>query len=101
VRWLAILAPLLALAALGVVLFGLNARFDTWEAPAFIAPLYAAAALCVLGTLAARRAGGAPLRWLRALLWVVVALALLWVWTPWLRAPVGWWIRQVATWRFR
>ncbi len=100
-RWLAIAAPLLALAALGVVAFAFNFRFDTWEAPAFVAPLYAAAFFCLAGTLAARRAGGAPLRWLRGALWVVVVLLLLWVWTPWLRAPVGWWVRQAATWRFR
>jgi hypothetical protein len=101
VRRLAVVAPLVGLAAIGVLVFAAVARFDRWDAPAFVLPVYVAALAAVVGTLAARRAGGAPLRRLRVALWIAAVVMLLWVWTPWLRPLVTWYLRQLATWRFR
>lgn len=108
VRVVAIWAPVVGAGLAAWLGWGLMDQRDVWVASDFVLLFYGSL-LCVavahVTSVWVRRRGLPPpppmVRDLRALISGLAVLGVLWVWfTPVLEPLVGWWLRQVALWKF-
>jgi hypothetical protein len=108
-RWVALIAPLLGLACVAGLIWGIAARLDYWAVSTFVLLLYG----CLGCTLLAHVTARLCCRWgypalprvvdeLRRLLSVLAVVAVLWCWArPIMQPAIVWTLRQATLWYLR